>query len=377
MLPAAVSFGLFWYRAIGWCIDFFIDGWFAFVHILGLYRRCMQCHGLTSFNRTPNSTFQKFYDGTGNSDWTNTVSYGTKNCDEFSTDQLDEGGCSTYLYLFFICLFFMVLTMIVYTAACIYLVSRSKSECFVDLRNKIHESKKHKFLFWTFVLTGSAPVYFIYYDVIDEWRLYKEGEGKDLSFWERCKRPYVCWIDAHLFTLTLLQTMLEDIPLFIVQTYLSFTHYDDFIKGSVFFYFVYIFGVTLIITDFSDWIVIITTQDRTAKEEWSLWTWNSLYVLTGALTLVPVMGSVICVLDPEAGDELFLPKLILKIYVGAWIGRLIMAAFVAHFKTFKAWMFFVRHDKEYGNIEDKLATRKALRILTHLATYPFQPKCGT
>ena len=160
---------------------------------------------------------------------------------------------------------------------------------------------------------------------------------------------------------------------FIVQTYLSFTHYDDFIKGSVFFYFVYIFGVTLIITDFSDWIVIITTQDRTAKEEWSLWTWNSLYVLTGALTLVPVMGSVICVLDPEAGDELFLPKLILKIYVGAWIGRLIMAAFVAHFKTFKAWMFFVRHDKEYGNIEDKLATRKALRILKPKTEY-FNPK---
>ena len=405
---AFIPFSFFLWRALAYIVDIGIDGWFAFNDVFGMYLRCDECRQIIGDKDFKNRTETVWIDENSNI-FSSFLSNRNKSCESFFA--LEAKNCEIYLGLFTSIISVIVIACICYTAACLYIIYISNSESFSDIREKIRNPdndpkfKKHQIWFWILICIGLGPVYFVMHDLLEEWS-YLKGD----TFWQKLNEKVLVWIDAHIITLQLIHTMMEDIPLFIIETFMVFTHYQDFIQNSRFFYFIYGANFIYFIMDYGDWICAVTTPDKTKAEDWALYLWNTGWVILACFTFVPVIGSgliitgKLCSYDGSLNQfncnstaissaqdlaeetEIHVPIIILTTFVGGLIIRLIAAFVLAHYKTFNAWMVYVRgHDEMLEIEDDSFKTefskfRRTLRLrpeYLNVVNYADRPKSKT
>lgn len=189
---------------LSYVVDIGLDLYFAFNDILGKYiAQQMIMRNTTNYEDIADSLFLGYFP----------IQY------------------NQYFNMFWIAIGSILIAYVSYSAGCVYIIYFTNLVAFDEYRIKIKTNQKEKITFWSLLIAGVGPNYFLWNDLKMEWK-FIEGD----TVIEKLKSKCLVWLDMYIHTLHLIHTMMEDIPLLYLYIYLSIIHYDDFIANSIAFY---------------------------------------------------------------------------------------------------------------------------------------------
>lgn len=201
--------------------------------------------------------------------------------------EMDEEKC--FKALFLIQTVVIVSAYLIYSLGCYYIVFVNKNKNFDYLREKVNENMMNKSVFYSSLILGVGPMYFLYIELDCYWKrlpgdtitkkMFQKEEGK---------------LDVYLSTLQMIHCIYEDIPFLFIYIFTIFklenTGNSDSENSLKLTYFALFLTMTFTAVEFTGWIHNVTGRKK-KKEMVILMCWNITFLFLYIISLPIIMLS--------------------------------------------------------------------------------------